>query len=92
MNAEVNKVEKNELYFANYFFNLPLGDKGEFLLVVRLILYGTDDKWYRRFRAWKRKPLTRKLNTHEKDKLEHLTTNDQWRKTLEIFRKLTTRL
>lgn len=87
-----NRVLKNrtcdERYLADYYKNIPTGDKSEFLLVIRIVLGGSEMRWNKRIAAWSQSPIKRKLFRYEKEKLYHLTENDQWRKTLELIKSM----
>lgn len=86
----VTETQSNEAYYANYYSNIPVGDRSDFLLVLRIVLGGSDIRWLKRFAAWRCVPATRKLRNHEVEKLKYLTDNEQWRKTLQLIQKLTT--
>lgn len=78
----------DEKFFADYYKNIPTGDKSEFLLVIRIVLGGSEMRWNKRLAAWSQSPVKRKLFRYEKVKLTYLTINDQWRKTLELIKSM----
>ena len=88
MDKVVAETEIDEPFMVRYYDNLSYGDKGDFLLVLRIVANGTDNKWLKRISAWRRTPLTRKLSGNDKRVLHLLLNNDHWRDTLKIIRNL----
>lgn len=91
MDKEVEERQRDEAFFLDYYNSIPKGERGDFLLVLRIVLDGSEFRWLRRFAAWRTTPISRKLFPYEIEKLSHLTTNDQWRETLRIVKKLFSR-
>lgn len=85
---EEEKPQRDEVYFVNYYDNIPIGDRGDFLLVLRIVLGGSEFRWQKRLAAWRATPIARKLKPYEIQKLTHLTTEDSWRKTLRTIQRL----
>lgn len=88
MDKVVSETEIDEPFMVRYYDSLPYGDKGDFLLVLRIVTNGTDDKWQKRIFTWRSYPLKRRLSGNDKQVLSLLVSNDHWRDTLKIIRKL----
>ena len=88
MNDGNANERKDETFFANYYNSIPSGDRCDFLLVVRIVLGGSEMRWLKRIAAWRTSPTKRKLHMYEIEKLTHLVTDERWRDTLTIIRHL----
>lgn len=76
------KKETDEAYLVRYYNQIPIGERADFLLVIRVVLGGSDVRWLKRFAAWKEADVKRRLHPHESDKLKRLTDNGHWREIL----------